>query len=134
MKEVEVPQKVIPMPKPPPPILLKLIGKTEDGKYQHFITMMKQHSINVPLFEALEKMPGIVKFMKDMVNKKRSANFEDDDRIQYYSAIATRSLVQKKEDSCHLTILCTIMLLYFAKALCHLGESINLMPLYIYKM
>ena len=78
-------------------------------------------------------MPGYANFMKDLVTKKRSVTFEDDDRMQLCSAIATRSLVQKKEDSGAFTIPCTIGLLHFAKALCDLGASINLMPLLIYK-
>ena len=41
--------------------------------------------------------------------------------------------MQKKEDPGAFTILCTIVLLHFAKALCNLGASINLMPLQIYK-
>ena len=53
--------------------------------------------------------------------------------MQHCSAIAKRSLVQKKEDLCAFTIPCTIGLLHFAKALCDLGASINLMPLSIYK-
>ena len=32
-KEVEVPQKVTPMPRPPPPFPQRLVKKTEDGKY-----------------------------------------------------------------------------------------------------
>ena len=49
------------------------------------------------------------------------------------NAIATRSLVQKKEDPGAFTIPCTIGLLHFAKALCYLGKNINFMPLSIYK-
>ena len=49
------------------------------------------------------------------------------------SAIATRSLIQKKEDLGAFTIPCTVGSLHFAKALCDLGASINLMPLSIYK-
>ena len=78
-------------------------------------------------------MPGYAKFMKDLVTKKRSITFEDDDRMQHCSAIATRSLVQKKEDPGAFTIPCIIGLLHFAKALCDLGASINLMPHSIYK-
>ena len=48
-KDVEVPIKVIPMPRPPPPFPQRLVKKTEDGKYRCFITMLKQLSINVPL-------------------------------------------------------------------------------------
>ena len=78
-------------------------------------------------------MPGYAKFMKDLVTKKRSVTFEDDDIIQHWSSIATRSLVQKKEDPGAFTIPCTIGLLHFGKTLCDLGASINLMPLSIYK-
>ncbi|KAK4737397.1 hypothetical protein R3W88_001094 [Solanum pinnatisectum] len=78
-------------------------------------------------------MPGYAKFMKDLVTRKWAVSFEDDDKLQHYSAIATRSLVQKKEDPGAFTIPCTIGLLHFAKALCDLGSSINLMPLSIYK-
>ena len=122
-KDVEVPMKVIPMPRPPPPFPQRLVKKTEDGKYQRFITMLKKLSINVPLVEALEQMSCYAKFMKDLVTKKRLVTFEDDDRLQHCSAIATRSLVQKKEDPGAFTIPCTVGSLHFAKALCDLGQA-----------
>jgi len=40
-KDVEVPMKVILMPRPPPPFPQILVKKTEDGKYRRFITMLK---------------------------------------------------------------------------------------------
>ena len=85
------------------------------------------------MIEVLEQLPGYAKFMKDMVTKKRSVSFEDDDRMQHYSVIATRSREQNKEDLGVFTIQCKIKLLHFAKALCDLGVRINLMPLSIYK-
>ena len=62
-KEVVIPQKVTPIPRPPPPLLQRLVKKTEDDKYQRFITMLKQLSINVPLIEALEQMLGYAMFI-----------------------------------------------------------------------
>ena len=53
--------------------------------------------------------------------------------MHHCRTIATRSLLQKKEDPGAFTIRCTIGLLHFAKALCDLGASINLIPLSIYK-
>ena len=53
--------------------------------------------------------------------------------MQYCSAIATRSLVQMKEDPSSFTIPCTIGSLHFAKALYDLEARINLTPLSIYK-
>ena len=133
VKEAEIPQKVIPIPRPPPPFPQRLVKKPEDCKYQHFITILKQLSINVQLIKSLEQMLDYVKFMKDMVTKERSVSFEDDDLMQHCSAIATRSLVQKKEYPGAFTIPWTIGLLHFAKALCDLGASINLMSLSILK-
>ena len=48
-KEAEIPQKVVPIPRPPPPFPQRLVKKTEDGKYRRFITMFKKLSINIPL-------------------------------------------------------------------------------------
>ncbi|XP_015160534.1 uncharacterized protein [Solanum tuberosum] len=95
--------------------------------------MLNQLSINVPSIEALEQMPGYAKFMKDLVTKKRDVSFENEEKLQHCSDIATRSLVQKKEDRGAFTIPCTIGILHFKKTLCDLGANINLMPLSIYK-
>ena len=81
---------------PPPPFPQRLVKKIEDGKYRRFITMLKQLSINVPLVETLEQMSSYAMFMKDLVINKISVTFENDDRLLNFSAIATRSLVQKK--------------------------------------
>ncbi|KAK4713357.1 hypothetical protein R3W88_019264 [Solanum pinnatisectum] len=45
----------------------------------------------------------------------------------------TKELIKKREDPGTFTILYTIGMLQFAKALCDLGASINLMPYAIYK-
>ena len=53
--------------------------------------------------------------------------------MQQCSAIATVSQLQKKEDLGAFIIPYTSGSLHFAKELCDLGASINLMPLSIYK-
>ena len=45
--------------------------------------MLNKHSINAPLIEALEQIPGYAKFMKDMLTKKILESFEDDDQMQH---------------------------------------------------
>ena len=94
--------------------------------------MLKYFFINVLLIKALEQMAGYAKFTKNMVTKNRSVSFEDNDQMQHCSAIATWSLVQKKGDPGAVTIQHTIIL-HFAKELCDLGASTNLIPLSIYK-
>ncbi|XP_049369330.1 uncharacterized protein LOC125834203 [Solanum verrucosum] len=78
-------------------------------------------------------MPGYAKFMKELVTKKRSLDFETIEVSHSCSAIMTKELIKKREYPGAFTIPFTIGMLQFAKALCDLGASINLMPYAIYK-
>ncbi|XP_070009737.1 uncharacterized protein [Nicotiana sylvestris] len=117
-----------PMPRPPHPHPKRLAKKNGENQFKKFIDIMKSLSINVPLVEALEQMPSYAKLMKDLVTKKRSMNCET---IKMTHQV--HSLAPKLEDSGAFTIPCTIWSADFAKALCDLGESINLMPYSVFK-
>nr|XP_016457497.1 PREDICTED: uncharacterized protein LOC107781324 [Nicotiana tabacum] len=95
--------------------------------------MMSQITIIVPFVEAVEKIPGYAKFMKDLVTKKKCINFETVKVTHQCSAIISRTGVKKMEDPGAFTIRCTIGVTSFAKALCDLGASINLMPYDVFK-
>ncbi|XP_049391615.1 uncharacterized protein LOC125856074 [Solanum stenotomum] len=82
---------------------------------------------------ALLEMPGYAKFVKELVTKKRILDYETIESLHSCSAIMTKELITKREDPGAFTIPCTIGMLQFAKALCDLGASINLMPYAIYK-
>ncbi|XP_070046262.1 uncharacterized protein [Nicotiana tomentosiformis] len=94
--------------------------------------MMKSLSINVPLVEALEQMPGYAKFMKDLVTNKRSMKCETIKMTHQVSAIV-HLMTPKLEVSGAFTIPCTIGSADFAKVLCDLGASINLMSYCMFK-
>ncbi|XP_070046021.1 uncharacterized protein [Nicotiana tomentosiformis] len=83
-------------------------------------------------YQALEQMPEYAKFMKDLVTKKRSMNCEMVKMIYQVSAIV-HSMAPKLEDPGAFTISCTTGSADFAKALCDLGASINLMPYSVFK-
>ncbi|XP_070042447.1 uncharacterized protein [Nicotiana tomentosiformis] len=78
-------------------------------------------------------MPGYAKFMKDLVIKKRSMNFETIKVTHQVSAIV-HSMAPKLKDPGAFMIPCTIGSAEFAKALCDLGASINLMPYSVFKI
>ncbi|XP_070055258.1 uncharacterized protein [Nicotiana tomentosiformis] len=89
--------------------------------------------LNIPLMDALREMPGYAKMMKDLISSK--FDFQDLSTImltQTCNAVVTRPMAQKVSDPGSFTIPCTIGSYAFAKALCDLGASINLMPLAIY--
>ncbi|XP_070004247.1 uncharacterized protein [Nicotiana sylvestris] len=78
---IDIPETVVPWAKtpllrPPPPYPQMLAKQNNENQFRKFIDMMKSLSINVPLVKALEKMPGYVKFMKDLVTTKRSMDCE----------------------------------------------------------
>ncbi|XP_070004563.1 uncharacterized protein [Nicotiana sylvestris] len=79
-------------------------------------------------------MSGYEKMMKDLMSRK--FDFQDLATVtltQTCSAVVTRPVAEKLSNLGSFTIPCTIGNFAFAKALCDLGASINLMPLVIYK-
>ena len=121
------------LPRPPPSFSQRLKKKVDNMKFSKFMAMLKQLKINIPLVKALEQMLGNAKFMKDLVTKKRVVRYEPEDNLYHYSVISTRTLVQKRPEPGVFTIPYTIGTIEFAKALCDLGASINLMPRAVYK-
>ncbi|XP_075110416.1 uncharacterized protein LOC142181301 [Nicotiana tabacum] len=88
---------------------------------------------NQILLDKME-MPGYTKMIKNLMSRK--FDFQDLATVtltQTCSAVVTRPVAEKLYDPGSFTIPCTIGNFAFAKALCDLGASINLMPLAVYK-
>ena len=86
------------------------------------------------MVEALKQMPSYVKFMKDILSKKRRlGEFEIVALTEYSSAIFQNKIPSKLKDPGSFTIPCAVGNNYFGKALCDLGASINLMPMSVFK-
>ncbi|KAL5546411.1 hypothetical protein UlMin_006098 [Ulmus minor] len=108
--------------------------KNKQGRFKRSLYILKQLHINNPLVEALEQMPNYVKFMKDILTKKRRfGEFETVVLTRECSAVLQNKLPPKLQDPGSFTIPCSIGNQYFGKALCDLGASINLMPMSIFK-
>ena len=105
-----------------------------DNQFGKFIEIFKKLHINIPFAEALEQMSGYVKFMKDILSKKRKlGDYETMALSEECSAILPKKLSPKLKDPSSFTIPYAIGNLVFEKALCDLGASINLMPWSIFK-
>ncbi|XP_061368344.1 uncharacterized protein LOC133311333 [Gastrolobium bilobum] len=79
-------------------------------------------------------MPSYVKFMKDILTKKRRLEeYETVALTKECSSYVSNNLPKKLEDRGSFTIPCTIGDRYISRALCDLGSSINLMPTSIFK-
>ncbi|XP_059295503.1 uncharacterized protein LOC132048834 [Lycium ferocissimum] len=78
-------------------------------------------------------MPGFAKYLKDLLTKKRSVQHETVSLTHTVSSIISTTTVQKKGDPGAFTIPCSIGYYDFARALCHTGANMNLIPLSFYK-
>ncbi|XP_062085772.1 uncharacterized protein LOC133791881 [Humulus lupulus] len=99
-------------------------------KLSKFLEVFKKLHINIPFVEALEQMSSYVKFMKEILSKKRRLeDFETVALTEKCSAILQRKL----QDPGSFTIPSTIGKFECKYALCDLGASINLMPLSVFR-
>ncbi|XP_042043433.1 uncharacterized protein LOC121788904 [Salvia splendens] len=86
--------------------------------------------LNIPLIEALQQMPGYLKFLKEIMSKnKRLVDYETVNLTENCSAIIQQKMPAKMKDPGSFNISCVIGNDRQTKALCDLGASINLMPL-----
>ncbi|KAM6551806.1 hypothetical protein CsatB_001614 [Cannabis sativa] len=105
-----------------------------DKQFTKFLEVFKRLHINIPFAEALEQMPRYVKFMKEILSKKRKLeDYETVALTEECSAILQKKLPPKLKDPGSFNIPCSIGGSVETKALCDLGASINLMPLSVFK-
>ena len=89
-----------------------------DKQFTKFMEVFTKLHINIPFTDALEQMPSYVKFIKDILSKKRRlSDFETMNLTEECSAIFQRKLPQKLKDLGSFTIPCTIGNSIFERAL-----------------
>ncbi|XP_024033486.1 uncharacterized protein LOC112095610 [Citrus clementina] len=105
-----------------------------DKQFSKFLEVLKQLHINIHFVEALEQMPNYVKFLKDiMARKRRLGEFETFALTHENSYMLQNKIPAKVKDLRSFTIQCSIGTRYAGRALCDLGASINLMTLSVFK-
>ncbi|XP_062075432.1 uncharacterized protein LOC133779493 [Humulus lupulus] len=113
------------------PYAQQLQKKTLDKKFLKFLEILRKFHINIPFVEALEQMPSYVKFKKEILSKKKKLeDYETVELTEECSAILQKKLPPKLKDPGSFTIPCSIGDTVMTKALCDLGASVNLMPLF----
>ncbi|XP_015970270.1 uncharacterized protein LOC107493727 [Arachis duranensis] len=112
----------------------RLHKEARDQQFPKFLEIFRKLKINIPLVEALEQMPLYVKFLKELITKKRSWQEKKIVLLtQECSDIIQKGLPPKLKDPGSFLIPCTIGNMAIDKSLCDLGANINLMPLAMMK-
>ncbi|XP_061351885.1 uncharacterized protein LOC133296847 [Gastrolobium bilobum] len=116
------------------PFPQRLQNQNQEQHFKRFLDILKQLQINIPFVEALQHMPSYIKFMKDILSRKRRIEeFETVALTKEYSSIVSTKVPPKMKDPGSFTIPCVIGDGYIGRALCDLGSSINLMSASIFK-
>jgi len=108
--------------------------KKEESQFKKFMELFSQLKVNIPFGEALDQMSVYAKFMKELLTGRRKP--KDDENIalsENCSTILQKKLPPKLKDPDAFTIPCYIGPIDIGIALCDLGASINLMPLFMMK-
>ncbi|XP_074336444.1 uncharacterized protein LOC141673589 [Apium graveolens] len=100
----------------PPPFPQRLQKQKQDKQFQKFLDVFKKLSINIPFAEVFEQIPSYVKFMKEILSRKRrSEEFETVALTEECSAFLQKKLPPKLKYPGSFTIPCTIGTQYLEK-------------------
>ncbi|CAM8905428.1 unnamed protein product [Rhodiola kirilowii] len=89
--------------------------------------------INIPLLEAIKKIPRYAKFLKELcTNRRRSTRYDQELMSRNVSAVIQRKVPPKCGDPGTYTIPCTIGNIRIENCMLDLGASINVLPFSIY--
>ncbi|XP_070002146.1 uncharacterized protein [Nicotiana sylvestris] len=120
--------------RPPPPFPQRLQKQKDDAKYNKFLDILSQLSVNLPLVEILQEVPKYARYLRDIVaNKRRHAEFETVALTEECSARVQSKLPPKLKDHGCFTIPLSLGKQEVGRALCDLGASINLISSSLFK-
>ncbi|KAJ9562342.1 hypothetical protein OSB04_007502 [Centaurea solstitialis] len=106
------------------PFPQRLRNQKEEIQFKKFLDIFKQLHINIPLVEAIEKMPNYAKILKDILSKKKKlTEYETLALTKECSALVTNKIPPKLKDPGSFTIPCSIGSKTIGKALCDLGAG-----------
>ncbi|XP_020415553.1 uncharacterized protein LOC109948059 [Prunus persica] len=96
--------------------------------------ILSKVQINIPLLDAIKKIPSYAKILKEVCSSKKKLS--DLDKViltEQCNAVLLHKLPPKKKDPGSFNISCTIGNSNFKSALIDLGASINLMPFSVFQ-
>ncbi|XP_019235408.1 PREDICTED: uncharacterized protein LOC109215752 [Nicotiana attenuata] len=118
----------------PPPFPQRLQKVKDNVAYRKFLDILKHVQIHITLVDILQEVPKYAKNIKDiMANKRRLTEFETVALTEECSSRIQSMLPQKLKDRGSFTIQILIGKHTVGRALCDLGESINLMSLSVFR-
>ena len=118
---------------PPAPYPHRLRAPKKVNNQSEIYELFKQVKLNIPLFDAIKKIPSYDKFLKDLRIVKRKIGVNKDAFMTKQSTSLIRNnLPQKYKDPGSPTISIVVGNSKLGHALVDLGTSVNLLPYLVY--
>jgi len=118
-----------------PPFLVSSTRSKKEDKEKEILEVFKKVELNIPLLDAIKKIPKYAKFLKDLCTTKRAFKLKGHEMVcmgEVVSAVVQNNMSLKQKDLGVFTVLCVIGNASFKRVLCDLGASISVMPKHIY--
>ncbi|XP_074304157.1 uncharacterized protein LOC141638867 [Silene latifolia] len=108
----------------------RLVPTKEQVLFNKFENVIRSLNVQVPFLELVNQVPAYMKFMKKLLSKKKSLETVHSVALTEEScSYLTHTAPHKLEDPGNFSVPCSIGTFSIEKALCHLGDSISVMPL-----
>ena len=118
---------------PPAPYPHRLRAPKKVNNHSKIYELLKQVKLNIPLLDAIKKIPSYAKFLKDLCIVKRKLGVNKDAFMTEQSTSLIRNnLPPKYEDLGSPTISIVVGNSKLGHALVDLGASVNLLPYSVY--
>ncbi|KAH6759202.1 hypothetical protein C2S51_019437 [Perilla frutescens var. frutescens] len=111
----------------------RLAKDKKDDENQDLLQIFRKVELNIPLLDAIRRIPKYAKFLKELCTKK--TKYDDNAKLVVGENVSViqRKLPEKCKDLGMFSIPCIIGNKKVEKAMLDLGASINVMPLSIFK-
>ena len=118
---------------PPAPYLHRLRAPKKVNNHSEIYELFKQVKLNIPLLDAIKKIPPYAKFLKDLCTVKRKLGVNKEAFMTEQSTSLIRNnLPPKYKDPRSPTISIVVGNSKLGHALVDLGASVNLLPYSVY--
>ncbi|XP_021851832.1 uncharacterized protein [Spinacia oleracea] len=105
-----------------------------DQQFGKFLAIVKNLEVTIPFTDLISQIPMYAKYLKELITKKRDlGGVERVALTEGCSAMLQNKSPPKLKDPGSFSIPCHIGALFIDKALCDLGVSVSVIPLFIYK-
>ncbi|RYR15616.1 hypothetical protein Ahy_B04g072476 [Arachis hypogaea] len=119
---------------PKAPFPERLGGGEKRKTYSRFLETFNSLHVNIPFLEILHQMPTHIKYLKELLSKKRVLKGGQTVTMnKECSALIKKDTLSKKTDPGSFHIPCIIGETKIDRGFCDLGASINVMPLTLMK-